>query len=261
MHREHLCNTFDILSSAIRRILTFAQERHIKKKSSFRFSEKFHVWLLTHETAHIHWIVRSSSGSREKSQKWRHKRRNRRFATFTPRNVFFSEIDGLTPVGVPLTDQWCFFDSFMDLKPRPNATPRLQSRSDPPRLRMKLLKLKKRIPRSFLANASFKQRSEKSPVRDIWISINCVTVCDRGRVGGLVGWLQSQKFAAGHGWPRQMAALNPWTVKRRLKAKLERDEIWVSLRGLCFSAEGEEVVGGSEGENAPSCHREAIQTD
>lgn len=32
-----------------------------------------------------------------------------------------------------------------------------------------------------------------------------------------------------------MAALNPWTVNTRLKAKLERDEIGVCLRGLCFS--------------------------
>lgn len=67
-----------------------------------------------------------------------------------------------------------------------------------------------------------------SPARVIWISISQESVCDQK-----APWVESLQASAG--WPRQMAALNPWTVKTRLKAKLERDEIWASLRGLCFS--------------------------
>lgn len=67
---------------------------------------------------------------------------------------------------------------------------------------------------------------------DIWISISQEAERDQNKNEG------SLKFAAEPGWPRQMAALNPRTVKMRLKAKLERDEIWVSFRGSAFWRRG-----------------------
>lgn len=68
---------------------------------------------------------------------------------------------------------------------------------------------------------------------------------------------QSLKFAAVQGWPRQMAALNPWTVKMRLKARLERNEIWEGFRRLYSSIRvaGVEMVQGS------SCNLKKVRLD
>lgn len=81
-------------------------------------------------------------------------------------------------------------------------------------------------------NASFRIALKNSPVRDIWISISQEAERDQNEKEG------SLKFTVEPGWPRQMAALNPRTVKMRLKAKLERDEIWVSFRGSAFWRRG-----------------------